>query len=244
MIRCAFRLACFASALGAGGLLALATTARDTVVGSGTPATEQRDIGNATEVVLRDVGDLIIEQGSPPELRITADDNILPCIESKTHDRKLTICTRSRTTLSAKTPISYTLIVPTLDAVTVSGAGTVTTKGLNADKLTIKLSGAGKARFDNLTCRSLSLTLSGAGDARLSGVADALKLRVSGAGEIDAGALKTRAAEVRTSGAGKAIVWAESELKARVSGAGGIRYKGHPQLEQKTSSAGRIKPIE
>jgi hypothetical protein len=244
MIRRAFKLVCFASALGAGGLLALATTTRETVVGSGTPATERRAVGNATEVVLSDAGDLTIEQGSPPALRITADDNILPCIESKTSGRKLTIRTRSRTSISAKTPISYTLTVPTLDAVAVSGAGAVTAKGLSADKLTVKLSGAGKARLDNLSCRSLSLTLSGAGGARLSGSADAMKLNVSGAGDIDAGALKAKSVEVRTSGAGSAVVWAENELKARASGAGGIKYKGHPQLEQKVSGAGHVKPAE
>jgi hypothetical protein len=244
MIRRAFRLVCFASALGAGGLLALATTARERVVGSGVSATESRAIGNATEVVLSDVGDLTIEQG-PPGLRVTADDNLLPCIESKTEGRKLTIRTRSRTTVSAKTPISYVLSVPSLDAVTISGVGNVAAKGLKADRLAVKLSGAGKVRLDGLSCQSLVLTVSGAGGAKLSGSAEAVKLSLSGAGDIDAGGLKAKAAEVRVSGAGSAVVWAENELKARVSGAGGIKYKGNPaQLEQKVSGAGHIKPVE
>lgn len=244
MIRRALKLTCFASALAAGGLLALATTARTRVVGSGIPATERRDIGNATEVLLSDVGDLTVEQGAPPALRVTADDNVVPLIESRTEGRKLTLRTRSRTTISAKTPISYVLTVPSLDAVTISGAGSATAKGLKGDKLAVKVSGIGKVRLDDLSCQSLSLTLSGAGGAGLSGTADSLKLNLSGAGDIDARALRAKSAEVRLSGAGSAVVWADHELKARVSGAGGIRYKGHPQLEQKVSGAGHIRPLE
>ena len=49
----------------------------------------------------------------------------------------------------------------------------------------------------------------------------------------------------RFSGAGNATVWAADELKARVSGAGGVKYKGSPaNVEQKASGAGRIRPLD
>lgn len=245
MIRRAFRLMCFGSALAFGGLVAWGTTARETVHGSGTPATEERGIGNATEVELSGVGDLTIVQGEVPSLKVTADDNVVPLLETETRGRKLTIRTKSRTSIRTQTPISYTLTVPRLDAVTVSGAGSVKSRGLEGDGLTVKLSGAGKANLDNLKCKSLNLTLSGAGTANVSGTTDRLVLKLSGAGGIDAAGLKAISAEVNVSGAGNATVWATHDLKARVSGAGGVKYKGNPgHVEQKVSGAGKIRPLD
>src|SRR5689334_4814607 len=86
-----------ASALVGGGLLALATTARETVEGSGTPATEEREIGDVSEVVLSGVGDLTIVPGAVPALSVTADDNVLPALETETVNGKLTLRTRPRT---------------------------------------------------------------------------------------------------------------------------------------------------
>src|SRR5262249_47287181 len=144
-------------------------TARDTVDGSGTPATEERDIGYVSGVVLAGSGDLTIEPGPFPALSVTADDNILPALETDTVDGKLTLRPKSRTTLRPKTKITSTLPVPSLDAITVSGAGNVQARRLDAKELVVKLSGSGNLHLNNLTCKAVTLTLSGAGTAHLSG---------------------------------------------------------------------------
>ena len=244
MIRRAFKLVCYAGALGAGALVALAVS-RTAVDGSGVPATEERPVGDVTEVVLTGVGDLTVVPGAVPSLRVTADDNVLPALESETRGGKLTLRTKSQTSIRPKTKIAYTLTAPRLSAVTISGVGNVTSSRIDADNLAVKLSGAGKAHLTNLTCKSLTLTLSGAGTAHLAGATDTLTVKLSGAGGIDAVGLKANAADVQISGAGNATVWADAELKARVSGAGGVKYKGRPAiLEQKVSGAGRIRPLD
>jgi hypothetical protein len=243
MIRGAFKLVLFASALGVGGWLAVAT-ARETIDGSGAPATEERDVGDVSEVVLSGVGDLTVVPGEFAALSVTADDNVLPALETESANGKLTLRTRSRTTLRPKTKIAYTLTVPRLDAITVSGAGNVKSTRLDADTLTVKLSGAGNVHLNNLTCKALALNVSGAGTAHLAGATEKLTMRLSGAGGIEAAGLKASSADVQVSGAGNATVWAADELKARVSGAGGVRYKGVPgSVEQKVSGAGRIRPL-
>lgn len=244
MIRRAIKLCCYATALGLGALVALAVS-RTTVNGSGVPATEERDVGDVTEVVLSGVGDLTIVPGAVPSLRVTADDNVLPALETETRGGKLTLRTKAQTALRPKTKIAYTLTAPRLSAITVSGAGNVKSTRIEADALTVKLSGAGNAHLSNLTCKSLTLTLSGAGTAHLAGATDTLAVKLSGAGGIEAAGLKAGSADVQISGAGTATVWADGELKARVSGAGDIKYKGRPaNLEQKVSGAGRIRPLD
>ena len=195
MFRRAIKFVFFIAALGAGGLLALATTVRETVAGSGVPMTQERTIENVNQVEFSGVGELTIVSGAAPTLSVTADDNILPVLETEASDGQLTIDTRSRTTIHPKTKIVYTLTVPRLDAIDVSGAGSVTTKRFETDDLKVKLSGAGKAQLDNLTCHSLSLSLSGAGIANLSGSTEKLTLRISGAGNIDAAKLKAKSAD-------------------------------------------------
>jgi hypothetical protein len=244
MIRRAIKLFCYASALGAGALVALAVS-HTTVEGSGTPATEERTAGDVTEVNLSGVGELNVVQGLVPSLSVTGDDNIVPLVETETNGKKLTIRTRSRTSLRSKTKLVYTLTVPQLETITVSGAGSVRTEKYLGNALTVKLSGAGNAHLRELNVKALTLKLSGAGTAHVAGTTDKLTLNLSGAGGIEAAGLKAISAEVQISGAGTATVWAENDLKARISGAGDIKYKGHPaNLEQKVSGAGRIRPLE
>jgi hypothetical protein len=245
MLRRAGKLFLLALALVAGGLLALHTTARETVAGSGKSATQQRNLGDVTEVVLCGSGDLVLEAGDTPMLSVTADDNVLPVIVTKVDGKKLILRPRSHTTIHPQTPITYTLTLPRLKSITHSGTGTISAERLDADSLMVKLSGASNANLMNLTCKSLTLNLSGAGRARLTGVTDTLKLNQSGTTGIDARGLKATNAEVRVSGTSNATVWTEHELKARTSGKGEIQYKGHPsQISQRSSCSSRIHPIE
>lgn len=253
MIRRAFRLAVsvprrlfkftlFAAALAGGGFLALAAF-HETVDGSGVPATEDRNVGSIRDVELSGVGELTITQGDVPALSVTADDNILPLLETETSGRKLTLRTKSDYSLRTKTKIAYALTVPNLEQLTVSGAGNARAEKLTGDRLAVRLSGAGTVTLREDSHKSLTLTLSGAGHATLGGTAESVTLKVSGAGDIDAASLQAKAADVQVSGAGTVRLWATDELKARVSGAGGVRYKGSPKVEPRVSGAGSVKPL-
>lgn len=243
MIRRLFRLSLYAVALCFGGALAWAAV-RPALEGSGTPATQDREVvGDPTEVVVSGTGDVVLVQGPAPAVRVTADDNIVPHLKVETHGKRLTFTTDTSASLKPKTPIRYRVTLPNLTAVTVSGAGSVTTEKFTCEKLAVKLSGAGKVDLRDLTCKTLALNLSGAGKATVAGAAEQVTVRLSGAGTIDATELRVGTADVQISGAGKASVWADV-LKARVSGAGSVKYKGSPQLEQKVSGAGSVRPLE
>jgi hypothetical protein len=241
--RCGFRAILFVVALASGALLANAVFTEG-VTGSGTPATEDRPISNATEVVISGSSDVELIRGDMPGVRVTADDNILPLLETISQNGKLTFQTKSGFNIHPVTPIKYVVTLPGLEKLTLSGTGNVRAAGLAGDSITVKLSGAGKATLDNIACKTFNLTLSGVGSARLMGQVEKLVVKVSGAGNIDARDLKAKSAETQISGAGGAKVWATQDLKVKVSGAGHIQYKGNPQLEQKISGAGSVKQIE
>ncbi len=241
MIRWAIKHSLYAAALFTGGAIAWAVS-RPAVEGSGTPATETRAIGAVTEVVLSGSGDVTIVRGDDATVRVTADDNILPLLATETKGGKLNI--HARGSIKPKTKIAYTVTVPDLKAVTVSGAGNVTAEKLVGESLKVKLSGSGTATLRDVTYQTLALDLSGAGKVTVSGNAARTTLKLSGAGKIDAAGLRTTFAEAQVSGAGHASVWAATDLKARVSGAGSVKYKGSPQVEQKVSGAGSVRPLD
>src|SRR5215472_16206440 len=120
MIRRACKGLLFASALGIGALLAC-NAFTETVTGSGNSVTEERAIDSVNEVSLSGVGNLTVVPGDVPSLSVSADDNILPLLETETSGRKLTIRTKSGYSLRPKSPSTYTLTVPGLEKIGISG---------------------------------------------------------------------------------------------------------------------------
>ncbi len=241
MIRRAMKLVLLLSALVGGGLVALAARVSSSIEGSGKAATEERAIGAVTEVVLEGSGELTIVRGSPAALRVSGDDNLLPYLETKTSGRKLTLGTQFWTTLLPSSSIKYTLVLPHLERVTVSGSGSVRAEGFSGRPLTVKVSGSGRADLSAIDVPELKVTVSGSGSAFAAGSAGQSAVRVSGSGDVDLATLETASAEVRVSGSGTVAVWAVDSLKVRVSGSGGVSYKGHPaRIEQKATGSGRI----
>jgi hypothetical protein len=235
------RFVLFAGALATGGLIAAARP--ETVRGSGNAASEDRAVGPVDEVVVSGVGNLTITQDELPSLTVTADDNLLPLIETETSGRTLHITTRSGYRLRPTSPVAYTLAVPNLAKLTVNGAAAVKVERLSGESLAVRLSGVADASFLDIGYRDLSLSLSGSGRASLSGAATRAEYKVSGSGDVDAADLRSLTSEAQVSGSGTARVWATQSLKARVSGSGEIRYRGEPKVEKKGGRSGKVKPI-
>lgn len=214
------------------------------VEGSGKAATEDREVGEVTEVSLTGIGDLVVVPGEKTRLVVTADDNILPLIATTSEGGKLSIGMKPGFNPRPRVPVTFTLFVKSLDKLTVSGAGNAAGEGLAGEKLEVRISGAGNVSMKGLTYKEVAASVSGAGDVELGGTTGKFTASISGAGDIDAKELKADSAEVSVSGAGDASVWATDDLKVRVSGAGDVRYKGSPKVEQKVSGAGDVKPMK
>jgi hypothetical protein len=232
----------FASALGLGGVIAWGVF-HETVEGSGKPVTEDRAVGPVEEVALSGVGNLTLVQGDVPGLSVTADDNILPLLETETSGRKLIIRTKTGFSLRPKSPINYTLTVPRLEKASISGSGNIKAEKWTGGDLSVRVSGAGNIALRGLTCKALSLNISGSGNATLGGTAESVTTQISGSGDIDAAGLQVKTADVKVSGSGTASVWATDLLKVRVSGSGDVKYKGTPKVEQKVSGSGKVRAM-
>ncbi len=189
--------------------------------GSGTAKTETRSVKDFTTIGFSGTGKVIVEQTGTESLSVTADDNILPLLETSVTDGKLSLGGKSGSSYSAKTPIEFKVGVKDLSKLSVSGAGNVEIVQLKTNKLEISVSGVG--------------------DVTISGSADALDMTLSGTGSFHGDKFRVKQAKARCSGVGSAVVNASDDLDASVSGVGSIEYVGSPNVKQSVSGIGSVK---
>jgi hypothetical protein len=188
------------------------------VIGSGKEAREIREIGNFTELDLRGIGSVEVTIGNPRPLVISGDDNILPMIETKVTDGRLTI--RSTRPIRPVQPLIIKVTVPDLAAVMLGGSGEIAATSIAND--------------------NLRATLTGAGTITLSGQTSNLAITLTGAGTVDARKLVAKVATVDMSGAGRIDVSPVVSLQVTITGAGTVTYSGEPTITQKITGVGKL----
>jgi hypothetical protein len=184
--------------------------------GSGNVISESRDISGVTSVDLDGSADVDIAFGESESLVIEAEDNIIPLIETKVENGKLTVGTRSNTSYTSTKGIKVHVTLISLEAVSLSGSGNITIHNLQGDTL--------KAELD------------GSGNINLNGTVNSVEMSLGGSGKINAEQLKADSVKVVVDGSGDARVYASEQLNADLSGSGSIRYSGNPANVNKNDS--------
>lgn len=212
------------STLAASALLASLTAC--SVRGSGTPATETReveafesiDIGGAYKLTVH-----VDPQNPEHKLEIRGDDNIVPLVRTVVEGDNLEVDFDVNKMVRPKLELELEAWVPKLSAIDVSGAAEIEITGLHGS--------------------SFEVDLSGATDTTLSGAVDHFEVDISGAGELKARELKAKEVDLDLSGSGEAEVYASDRLEVEVSGSGEVRYWGEPgEVGQEVSGSGSVEP--
>lgn len=174
--------------------------------GSGVAGSETRDVPTFGGVALAGAADVTVDVGGEQKVVVHADDNLLAIVTTEVEGGMLVVSQSE--SFDAVTPASVEIGVPSLDALRLSGAGNLTARGHDLQRLAVGLTGAGTLRGSGSVDR-LDVLLSGAGDVELEGLV---------AGEASA----------TLSGAGNIVVHVTRALDAKVTGVGTISYAGDP----------------
>jgi hypothetical protein len=177
-------------------------------VGSGRLATESRSVEGFSAVSIHGAIAVTVEHTGYESLEITAEDNILPLLESEVRGGRLFLGPVPGSSISTTRPIEYRLTVRTLDDIEVSGASAIVVPDLDNEHLRVVISGAS------------ALTLVGRADVQ--------EVAVSGASSYAAPDLRRRIANIDVSGASVAEVRASESLTGSVSGSSVVEYLGEP----------------
>lgn len=188
------------------------------VRGSGTVASEDREVAGFERIRLQGSGDLIVDVGDRESLQVAAEDNLLPLLTSEVRGSTLEL--GASESISPTRPITYTIGARSLSGVTISGSGDVV--------------------VPDLDCATFDVTVSGVADFDVGGSCDRLEVEISGTGEFDGIDLTVATAAIRISGAGDAIVHATDDLRVSLSGTGSIEYLGDPSTEIDISGTGSV----
>jgi hypothetical protein len=210
------------------------------VPGSGHARTESRDVRSFDQVALMGIGTLVITQGDTEGLRIQADDNVLPLLQSTVSSGVLTLEPKEHTEIRASTPIRYELAARQLQLISVEGAAEAQAARLLADRFALEVEGAGRVGIDQLTAKTLTARMEGSGGVRVGGQVVQQTLHVEGAGTYHGESLESQRTTVAVAGSGTCAVRAHDSLDARVEGSGVVTYSGSPAVTRHVSGSGQV----
>jgi hypothetical protein len=176
------------------------------IEGSGSAASEVREVAPFTSVDLAGSNEVFIRAGTTQSVRVEADDNLLDLITTRVRAGELVIDNVGD--FQTRSAMSVQITLPVLDAITLSGSGTVSLQGIETETLTVRLPGSGVVRA--------------------AGTVDRLRAELVGSGELLLDAVTAARATAALSGSGLIRLNASEALDATVSGSGTIVYGGDP----------------
>ncbi len=177
-----------------------------------------------------------------PSLKITAEENILEhikVVQDKDglrieHDNTYHLRTTRRPLLQ--------ISLPTFESIAIDGSVDIYSDSTFIfEKLSIAITGSGNVRLDNITAKTVETSLNGAADIELSGTTNFVSYSCYGSGNFFAKNLVAENGKVEIYGAGDAEVHTNTQINAKIFGAGNIRYKGDPSnVDRYIGGAGNI----
>jgi hypothetical protein len=136
--------------------------------GSGVATTEYRELVPFSRVELAGANIVTVRVGPAQSVAVTADDNLVDHVTTTVRSGSLVIA-EDVGSFTAKTPMTVTVSVPSLDGVTLSGSGTVRVDGVTATDFIADLSGSGTLKASG-TVDHLTAVLSASGTVDLQGL--------------------------------------------------------------------------
>lgn len=193
------------------------------VVGSGRVVTESRTVRDFDEVSARDSGRLLVRRTGSESLTITAEDNILPLLESRVRGGRLTLGIRSTGDIRTTQGIVYELTAKDLDE--------------------ISLDGSVRAEAGGIAAAAWTAVLDGSSRLTAEGRAEAQEVRLSGSTVYLAEGLRSVSATVSLTGSSRAVVRVSDRLEGTVVGSARLEYYGNPTVSVTVTGSATVRRI-
>jgi len=194
-----------------------AVTISGTIVGSGTPATEQRSVGAFDGLKVGTAIQARVTIGTPATVRVTADDNLLGHVNTTVSAGTLEVAFGPGS-VSTRTPVVVEITAPSLTSIEAGSAAAVAVAGLSAGDLRVHADSAGRISASG-SATSLSLT----GDSGAS---------------VDLSNLGARTAQVDLASAAAAQVKAAERVSGSVKEGASLVLIGVPSTVEVSSQTG------
>ena len=217
------------------------------VKGNGSEKTEERDASGYTAISSGGPISVEIAYGESNSIKVEGDENILPYIETKVKDGKLTIKVKDLVTIKPQLGVKVYISMKTINGISQSGSGNISGDGsfTNDGETKFNISGSGNIHLQFARFHETEITMSGSGAIELQGdIVQNLQISQSGSGRINCVKAPCENVNARLSGSGNLKVNATKVISAHISGSGRIYYTGTAtQVDTKVSGSGGIEKI-
>ena len=210
------------------------------IVGSGNIVEETRGVVGATGVELSGEASLTIKQGTPEQLVLRTDDNLMSLIITEVKDNILVIGSQPNTDIEPSQTIEADLTLNTIDTINLSGVGNIASSNLTTNHLELTMTGVGDIAISNLESLTLDALISGVGDVSISGIVEDQIINFSSIGEYKSDNLNSKTADVEVSNIGSATIRVSTSLNANITGSGSVFYHGSPAVTRTGTGSGTV----
>ncbi len=191
---------------------------RKDITGSGKRELQKREIPGFTSISTEGAFNVEVTCQKAVSLEVEGDDNILPLVSTEVSNNVLYL--KNIKSYSVSEPITLKITVPSLDGLSVSGAGKIEISGMNNDKFEIDSSGAP--------------TIKVSGNTKL------VDIDTSGAAKIDTHRLHAARAIVDSKGVSQVDLDASDQLDVKISGPSRVTYQGDPVVTKTVNGPGKL----
>lgn len=188
------------------------------IQGSGNRTTQKRDISSFKTIETEGAFTIEVTCQKDPSLEVEGDDNVLEFVTAEIRNDVLHL--KNTKSYSVSEPVKFTISVPNLEAVSVSGAGDINIKGMNND--------------------SFEIDSKGAPSIKVAGRTKVVNIDTSGAGKIDTHNLRASRAVVESNGVSKVDLDVSEQLDVTVSGPSTVTYRGDPVVNKTVNGPGKV----
>jgi len=197
---------------------------------------DTRNLSSFSELSVSEAIEVELVKGNSEkaEVEVTGTDAENVLTEVSGNRLKIHMASGNWRNVNAYVRLTYT----NLEEIDVSSAARVSAEdAIASDQMELDVSSAAKADlvFD---VGEMEVDVSSAGSLSAEGKVDAIEADVSSAGSISAYDLECKSAELSASSAGSIKITVTDQIDAKASSGGSIRYKGKPEKERVSSSAG------
>ncbi|MDP1647141.1 MAG: head GIN domain-containing protein [Rubrivivax sp.] len=215
-----------------------------TTTGSGRIATEARSVPAFEAIALAGAIDLRVRQGTQHALEISADDNLLPLLETSVETTgkgaTLRVGWKRGESISTRSRVIVNVVMPQLSSLSAAGAGDITVESFDTPTLQVALAGSGDVKLPGLRAGELRIGISGSGDVGGSGKATKLAISIAGSGDVRLADLQADEVTVKIAGSGDAAVQAQKTLDVRIAGSGDVTYRGDAVVRKSVMGSGSV----
>lgn len=220
----------------------LASCVDHVVAGHGSAKTETRSLPAAAfdKVEISAPVDAHINVGSAASLSFEGFANLMPYLHTEVRNGTLRIFTDEGTELSTDRNVIANITLPTLTGLALHGSSDAIVSGaVRAARFGLDVSGASAVDIQEVHVQSFDADMSGSADLKLgTGEIREGSFEVSGSASIKAFGVQQQQTTLDLSGSTDAEV--ADKLNVDISGAGSVRYKGHPKITQDVSGSGSV----